>query len=198
MFKVRLTRRVANFGVAIVGRGPGSRVEPRVVRGGDENRLTGYAALPFDQNPYVTEFGSPVAAAGAIRPAPGTYHVVFDSPTAAGAGSFRFRFWIDDVEAPSATVVGRAVRRGAPIRIRVADGGSGIDVSSIEATLDGRPARAPLVGGEIRVATASVAAGRHRLRVALSDFQETRNNENVARILPNTRTVSANVTIVAG
>ena len=169
----------------------------RVVRGGDENRLTGYAALPFDQNPYVTEFGSPVAVAGAIRPAPGTYYVVFDSPTAAGAGSFRFRFWVDDVEAPSATVVDRTVRRGGPIRIRVADDGSGIDVSSIEATLDGRPARAPLVGSEIRVATASVAAGRHRLRVALSDFQETRNNENVMRILPNTRTVSVNVTIVA-
>ena len=197
VFKVHLTRRVANFGVAIVGRGPGSRVEPRVVRGGDENRLTGYAALPFDQNPYVTEFGSPVAAAGAIRPATGTYDVVFDSPTAAGAGSFRFRFWVDDVKAPSATVVGRTVRRGDPIKIRVADGGSGIDVSSIGATLDGQPARAPLVGSEIRIPTASVAAGRHRLRVALSDFQETRNNENVARILPNTRTVSVVVTIVA-
>ena len=101
VFRVRLTRPVANFGVAIVGRGPGSRVEPRVVRGGDENRLTGYAALPFDQNPYVTDFGSPVAAAGALRPSAGTYYVVFDSPTAAGGGSFRFRFWIDDVKAPN-------------------------------------------------------------------------------------------------
>ncbi|RIL06592.1 hypothetical protein DCC79_15345, partial [bacterium] len=118
VFRVRLTRAVANFGVAIVGRGPGSRVEPRVVRGGDENRLTGYAALPFDQNPYVTDFGSPVPAAGAIRPAPGTYYVVFDSPTAAGAGSFRFRFWIDDVKPPAATIVSRSVRRGDPIRVR--------------------------------------------------------------------------------
>ena len=49
--------------------GPGSRVEPRVVRGGDENRLTGYAALPLDQNPYVEEFGEPVPVAGALRPA---------------------------------------------------------------------------------------------------------------------------------
>jgi hypothetical protein len=93
--------------------------------------------------------------------------------------------------------VSRTVRRGDPIRLRVSDGGSGIDVRSIGATVDGRAARAPLVGNEIRVATASVAAGRHRLRVALSDFQETRNNENVARILPNTRTVSLTVTIVA-
>jgi subtilisin family serine protease len=197
VFRVRLTRPVANFGVAIVARGPGSRVEPRVVRSGDENRLTGYAALPFDQNPYVTEFGSPVPAAGALRPAAGTYDVVFDSPTAAGAGSFRFRFWVDDVKPPTAALAARKVRRGDPIRIDVTDAGSGIDVSSIEATLDGSPARAPLVGRQIRVATGSLAPGRHRLRVALSDFQETRNNENVLRILPNTRVLSVVVTIVA-
>ena len=197
VFRVRITRPVANFGVAIVRQGPGSRVEPRVVRGGDENRLTGYAALPLDQNPYVEEFGEPVPVAGALRPQPGTYYVVFDSPTRAGAGSFRFRFWIDDQAPPRASPVSRTVRRGDPIRIRVSDGGSGIDVRSIGATVDGRAARAPLVGNEIRVATASVAAGRHRLRVALSDFQETRNNENVARILPNTRTVALTVTIVA-
>ena len=197
VFRVRLTKRVANFGVAIVSRGPGSRVEPRVVRGGDENRLTGYAALPFDQNPYVMDFGRPVPVAGAIRPSTGIYHVVFDSPNAAGAGTYRFRFWVDDVRPPAAAIGSRKVRRGDPIRVTVTDGGSGIDVSSIEATLDGREARAPLVGREIRVATGTLAPGRHRLRLALSDFQETRNNENVLRILPNTRIVSATVTIVA-
>ncbi len=197
VFRVRLAKPVANFGVAIVSRGLGSRVEPRVVRGGDENRLTGYAALPFDQNPYVTDFGSPVPVAGAVRPSAGTYYLVFDSPNAAGAGTYRFRFWVDDVKPPAAAIVSRKVRRGDPIRVTVTDGGSGIDVSSIEATLDGREARAPLVGREIRVATGTLAPGRHRLRLALSDFQETRNNENVLRILPNTRTVSANVTIVA-
>jgi hypothetical protein len=196
VFRVRLTKPVANFGVAIVSRGPGSRVEPRVVRSGDENRLTGYAALPFDQNPYVTDFGSPVPAAGAIRPSAGTYYVVFDSPNAAGAGAYRFRFWVDDAKPPAAAIVSRKIRRGDPIRVTVSDGGAGIDVSSIEARLDGREARAPLVGREIHVATGSLAPGRHRLRLALSDFQETRNNENVARILPNTRIVSATVTIV--
>lgn len=70
-------------------------------------------------------------------------------------------------------------------------------MSSIEAVLDGRPARAPLVGREIRVPTSSLRAGRHRLRLSVSDFQETRNNENVLRILPNTRTVSVTVTVRA-
>ena len=118
------------------------------------------------------------------------------APTPPGPGRYRFRFWVDDVKPPAAAIVSRKVRRGDPIRVTVTDGGSGIDVSSIEATLDGREARAPLVGREIRVATGSLAPGRHRLRLALSDFQETRNNENVARILPNTRIVSATVTIV--
>jgi len=196
VFHVRITRPVANFGVAIVQRGPGSRVEPRVVRGGDENRLTGYAALPFDQNPYVEDFGTPVPVAGALRPSPGTYYVVFDSPTAAGAGSFRFRFWVGDVTPPSAAPIRRTVSPGEPIRFRVADGGgSGIDVRSLDATLDGRPARAQLVGREVRVPTAGLRAGRHRVRLSLADFQETHNNENALRILPNTRTVSVTVTV---
>ena len=70
-------------------------------------------------------------------------------------------------------------------------------MSSIEATLDGQQARAPLVGREIRVATTMLCAGSSSpSALALSDFQETRDNENVARILPNTRVVAATVTIV--
>ncbi len=40
-----------------------------------------------------------------------------------------------------------------------------------------------------------VAPGTHRLRLRLSDYQETRNMENVARILPNTRVVVTSVRI---
>jgi subtilisin family serine protease len=197
VFRVRITRAVANFGVVITRRGTGSRVEPRVVRGADEDRLTGYAALPLDQNPYVPEFGSAVPAAGAIRPAPGTYYVVFDSPTRAGAGTFRFRFWVDDVTPPRATIMRRTVRAGEPLRVGVQDAGSGVDVRSIEATLDGRPAPARPAGSEIRLPTTRLSAGRHKLRIELADYQETRNNENVTRILPNTRVVTAWVTIRA-
>jgi len=197
VFQVRIGTGVANFGVVVIRRGPGSRVEPRVVRDADENRLTGYSALPLDQNPYVEEFGTAVPAAGALRPAPGTYDIVFDSPTTAGAGTFRFRFWVDDVVPPKATVARRTVRQGEPIRLRVADPGSGVDVRSIEATLDGRTTRARLIGSEIRIPTVGVGAGRHRLRVSLADYQETRNNENVTRILPNTRVVSPAVTVAA-
>jgi hypothetical protein len=195
VFRVRITRRVANFGVVITQRGPGSKVEPRVVAGGDESRLTGYVALPLNLNPYTADFGEPVLAAAAVRPAPGTYHVVFDSPTKAGAGTYRFRFWIDDVTPPTARLLSPSARPGQPFRVRVQDAGSGVDPGSIQARLDGRPVSARLRGREIRVATGGLAPGRHSLRVELSDYQETRNDENVTRILPNTRVLTTRVTI---
>ena len=195
VFRVRVTGRIANFGVAVIRRGPGSRVEPRIVADGNENRLTGYPALPLNLNPYVDEFGEPTLVAGAIDPRPGTYHVVFDSPTRANAGTFRFRFWMNDATPPSATLTSRTVRRGSPLVLRVRDTGAGIDPMSLEATIDGQPARALLREGTIRVPTASLAPGEHRLRVELADYQETRNMENVARILPNTRVVAARVTV---
>ena len=86
VFRLRLTKPAANFGVVIVHRGRGSRVEPRVVAGLDENRLTGYAGLPTNHNPYMDAFGEPTLAAGALSPIPGEYGVVFDSAGQAGAG----------------------------------------------------------------------------------------------------------------
>jgi subtilisin family serine protease len=191
VFRIVLRRPVANLGVAITWRAPGVRVEPRVVADGDENRLTGYAALPFNLNPYVDEFEDPTLVAGAIQPPAGTYAVVFDSPTAAGAGAFRFRFWTNDTTPPSARLTARVLRVGMPLRVRVADAGSGIDPRSLEATVDGRSVTAALRGNEVRVGTAGIPPGPHRLRLRLADYQETRNMENVARILPNTRVVSA-------
>jgi hypothetical protein len=195
VFRVRVTGRVANFGVVITQRGAGSRVEPRVVAEGNENRLTGYPALPVNLNPYVDELGEPTLVAGAINPRPGTYHVVFDSRSSAGAGSFRFRFWMNDVTPPTATIESRRVRVGSAVRIRVRDAGAGVDPGSLEATVDGRSAQATLRGGMVTVSTAGLAVGEHRLRVELADYQETRNMENVGRILPNTRVVSARVTV---
>ena len=187
VFRVRVDRPVANFGVVIVSRGKGVTVEPRVVVARDENRLTGYAALPVNLNPYLAGFGERTLVAGALAPAPGVYDVVFDSATAQGAGAFTFRFWIDDRTRPSARLVTRSVRRGEPIRIRVADTGSGVDPGSVVARLGRRSLRATVANGVARIATADVPRGTHTIRFQISDYQETRNFENVARILPNTR-----------
>jgi hypothetical protein len=39
------------------------------------------------------------------------------------------------------------------------------------------------------VAVADLAAGRHSLTFTASDYQETKNTEDIAGILPNTRTL---------
>src|SRR5207249_5679914 len=52
VYRVRIRRRLANFGVTVTSVDRGVRVEPRLVRADDENRLAGYPALPFDENPY--------------------------------------------------------------------------------------------------------------------------------------------------
>ena len=134
-------------------------------------------------------------AAGAIMPTPGTYAVVFDSPTRAGAGAFTFRFWVDDTTPPSARLTTRSVRVGLPLRVGVGDAGAGIDPRSLEATLDGRSVSARLVRDEVRISTNGVTPGKRRLRLSVADYQETRNMENVARILPNTRVLTATVTV---
>ena len=190
VFRVRIRRPVANFGVAITRRAPGVRVEPRIVAAGDENRLTGLTALPFDVNPYGRDYGGPVLAAGAIAPTPGSYDVVFDSGSSAGAGAFTFRLWLDDRAPPSVTLPSRTVVRGKPLVVVLRDAASGVDPASIRVTVDNRaPTAVRFQSGRIAIPTAGLGVGRHGLRVEAADFQETRNMENVRGVLPNTRQV---------
>ncbi len=198
VYRIRLTKRVANFGVVVIRRGPGSRVEPRVVAEVDENRLTGYAGLPVAHNPYLEEFRAPVPAAGALSPVPGEYAVVFDSPTRAGAGAFTFRYWVNDVTPPTLRLRTRVVNRGDPVLLTVSDSGSGVYPESILASIDGLQVSASYRRDVVRIPSGKLKPGRHRLRVRVSDYQETKNTENVARILPNTRSLVATMTIRRG
>jgi subtilisin family serine protease len=196
VFRVRLRRPAANLGVAIVSRAPGVKVEPRLVAAGDENRLTGLTALPFDVNPYGRDYGGLVLASAAIAPRPGSYDVVFDSATKAGAGAFTFRLWLDDRTPPTVVVASRTARRGAPLVVRLRDAGSGVDPHSIRIAVDGRTPSVPrFAAGRISVPTAGLAAGRHSLRVEAADYQETRNMENVRGVLPNTRVLQTSFVV---
>jgi hypothetical protein len=161
----------------------------------DENRLTGYAGLPINHNPYLDEFRDSVLAAGALSPAPGDYAIVFDSGTRAGAGRFTFRFWVDDVTPPTLRVRARTVASGRPLQVAASDSGSGVYPESIIATVDGQRRSADLRRGVVSVSTRGLAPGTHRLRLRVSDYQESKNTENVARILPNTRTLATTITI---
>jgi hypothetical protein len=191
VFRFRIAKRVANAGVVITQLGRGSAVEPRIVAGRDENRLTGYAGLPVNHNPYMDEFREPLGAAAVLSPALGEYAVAFDSATRAGAGAFTFRYWVDDVTPPTVRLRSRNVARGTPLTVAVTDAGAGIYPGSIRVVIDGSSVRATLRGKRLSIPTRSLSAGSHRLRVRVSDYQESKNTENVARILPNTRWMTA-------
>jgi hypothetical protein len=186
-FRVVLRRPVENFGVAVVS----GLVQPRVVRAGDENRLVGYAGLPLNINPYGDRFNTPQAVAGAERPRAGAYDVVFDSP---GVGDrFTFRFWINDRTPPTARLLARSARGAVPVR--VSDAGAGIDPRSLRATLDDRSVGVTLSRDIARVDLLGFGSGTHRLVFSVSDYQESKNTENTAGVLPNTRTLRATITV---
>ena len=195
VFRLVLGRPAANFGVVVTSRSKGVRVEPRIVYAGDERRLTGYAALPFNLNPYLRTFGSPVLAAGTILPAAGSYDVIFDSRSAATAGKFAFRFWINDSTPPTAALKTRRVKLGTRLVVAVTDRASGVDPASLVVEIDGQDRRATLAGGSVRIPTAGLRKGRHTLRFQVSDYQETRNMENVGLILPNTRILTTSFVV---
>jgi subtilisin family serine protease len=195
VFRLTLGRPATNFGVVVTSHAKGVRVEPRVVHAGDERRLTGYPALPFNLNPYLRTFGEPVLAAGTILPAAGAYDVVFDSPSAAKAGAFAFRFWINDSKPPAVAFAAKRVKLGAPLALTVTDRGSGVDPASLVVLVDGKERRAGLAGSKVRVQTGGLAKGRHTLRFQVSDYQESRNMENVGPILPNTRIVETSFVV---
>jgi hypothetical protein len=63
------------------------------------------------------------------------------------------------------------------------------------ASIDGREANWRPQRGRILVRTAGLGRGRHTLALQVSDYQESRNMENVGPILGNTRTLRVRVTI---
>jgi subtilisin family serine protease len=195
VFRVRITRPVANFGVAVIAQARGVQIEPRVVAAGDESRLIGYTGLPLDLNPYRASFGEPRPIVGAVRPAPGEYDVVFDTGSAAVAGAFHFRFWINDTTPPRLRLLTPAVARNRPVRISAVDTGSGVDAQSIIARIGGLRRRATFGAGVVNVNTQGLRPGRYRLVLRVSDRQETRNMENVPTILPNTARLETFVTV---
>jgi subtilisin family serine protease len=183
-FKVSISGRPANFGAVVLA---GTAV-PHVVFDGLEDHLAGYTGLPLDLNPYRATYGRRVRVAGAVLPAAGAYDLVFDTRSARDAGKFTFRYWVNDVTPPrlSAAIVKRT------IVVRATDAGAGVDPSSVVALLDGKQVHATWRAGAFRVPT---AAGRHTLVIEVGDYQETKNMEDVAKILPNTATLRVNARV---
>jgi hypothetical protein len=195
VFRFVLRRRVANFGVVIVSHARGVRVSPRLVANGDENRLVGYTALPTTLNPY-QEFAQPEPVVAAVLPDPGRYEFVFDTPTGARPGAFRFRLWVDDTTPPTIRLLNRTAVAGRPIRFAVRDSGSGVDPRSLDVRVGTK--RFPFFrysDGVLSIRSKALGAGSHSVVVTASDYEETKNMEDVGPVLPNTRVVRATVTV---
>ena len=180
---MRLTRPVANFGVVdhraragLPGRAAGRRGRRREPADG----LRGAAAQPQPLRRRVRR----ARARRRRRPParPGLYHVVFDSPTTARARALPLPL-LDRRRASRRARARRAARFARASRSASAsrDAGSGIDVRLARG--DVRRPQATARGSWARASGSprdGLAPGRHRLRSQLSDYQETRNNENVA------------------
>ena len=188
VFHVQLARPVANFGVAVTAGSPS--IEPRVVRNADENQLTGDIGLPYNANPYLPSFGIPTKVAGAALPTAGAYDVVFDSPAPTDGGAFTFRFWIGDTTPPRLKLIST---RGGRFRARATDAGSGVDPFFVRFFVDGhrRAARYEIGKGLVTASLRGLKRGRHGFTLLVSDYQETKNMENVHNILPNTSRLHA-------
>ena len=61
--------------------------------------------------------------------------------------------------------------------------------------VDGEETRGRFAAGQVRTSTAGLTRGRHVLRLQISDYQETRNMENVGPILPNTRILTTSFVV---
>ncbi|HVN61312.1 MAG TPA: S8 family serine peptidase [Gaiellaceae bacterium] len=191
VFRVHSSGTVANFGVAVLTQAPGVTVTPRITYAGDENHLAGYTALPFALNPYQTDFYALEPVASVTLPSAGDYEVVFDTPTGAKPGKFTFRYWVNDKTPPAVALVGSTATAAAGLRLKVTDTGSGVDPSTLVATVDGKKRGIVYAAGRAVVTLKGLAAGTHRVTVVASDVQESKNNENTGPVLPNTTTFGA-------
>ena len=130
-------------------------------------------------------------------PAAGSYDIVFDTLRTGSRARSRSGFG-------SATPLRRRSSSGSarsggapPSRSARPTPAAGIDPASFVLRVDGRERPARLAAGRILVATNGLRPGRHTVFLQVSDYQESRNMENVAKILPNTRILRARFTVTA-
>ncbi len=192
-YRVTIPAGIANFGAVVLS----GTAEARIVLAGNETRLAGYAALPLYLNPYTDRYGEHVPAVGVAVPAPGAYDIVLDTHAAAKAGAYSFHYWVNDTTPPAIRVLTAKVAVGKTLAIALTDTGAGVDPGSIVVRIDGakRTYRFSRAAGRINVSLGSLGRGRHKLVVTAADWQETKNNENQSRILPNTRTLTTSFVV---
>ena len=209
LYSIVVSDPVANFGAAVIA-GSGL-VHPWVLGSKDENDVQGYAATPVNVNNLTPHFPLDIGAAAAVFPTAKTYFIAVDSGRdpftgRSLAGSYVLRSWMNDVTPPLVGLVTGRVSAGRPtIAIRALDAGAGIDpysfVLSYGGALVGAAAYDPASGVAIfplPKEAPKLKAGKRRLTVGASDFQEAKNVDSIGdSIMPNTTYASGTIRVVA-
>ena len=184
-YRLRLTRPVANFGVMIIRRGRGSRRRAAGRRRAGREPADRVRGASVGHNPYLEEFRAPTLAAGALSPSPASTRVVFDSAARAGAGSFRSATGWTTSPRPRSTLARRRSRADSRFRSRRRTPAQGCTESRSSRPSTARPARDDVPRRRDPLPTQQRSpAGRTGSASASPTIQETKNTENVARILP--------------
>jgi hypothetical protein len=100
---------------------------------------------------------------------------------------------VNDTTPPSIRVRRGTHVIGKPIRVAIRDSGSGVDPHALHAKIGKRLVRIRYAHGVLSIPTKGLRAGRHALVVRASDWQETKNMEDVGPVLPNTRVLHTTV-----
>ena len=176
VYRFDLARRAANLGATIESK---AGVRPLLLTALDENRLAGESGLPLDVGPTLT--GAPLPATGVIDAQPGSYFVVVDSATAATAGSYRLRLWVDDRSPPRAGRLRvRRTHAGVRLELPLLDDGSGVDPRWFECGLSrigdsGSCGDVSFVGGRAIVHVPRLTRGAtYALALQVGDYAESR------------------------
>jgi hypothetical protein len=203
---------VVNAGVSILAQSDGARIDPWYLGRKDENTVQGFTGTPVDVNELTYDYLQPIGVAGVAFPQPGTYYVAVDSGRGQFddrrlAGRYTLRSWVNDVRPPAVQLLTARVTAGRPtLAFRTTDTQSGVDPASLTIGYQGVLVGAGSFDRATGIATfplpASVPALRAatvQVRLMSSDFQEAKNVDTSGRkLMPNTRTTSVRVRVVAG
>ena len=212
LYVTSVDKPLVNIGVSVVAASANSLVDPWFLGSKDERDIQGYAGTPVNQNDLMLDFGIDIGAAGAAFPRQKQYYVAVDSRSdpftdAPLPGRYRLRSWQNDLKPPVARILTIRVGAGRPtIVARILDAKSGVDPFSLTIAY-----RSSLVGAAAYDADSGLAvfplpadappipAGKTRLVLTASDFQEAKNLETIGNdLMPNTAFKTVTLHAVAG
>jgi minor extracellular serine protease Vpr len=203
---------LVNMGVAVWGTSNGALVDPWFLGSKNEHDVQGYDGTPVNQNELMFDFSVDIGAAGTVFPRLGQYYVSVDSGSdpftrQSLPGRYVVRSWQNDLKPPVAKILTTRVGAGHPtIVARVSDAKSGVDPLSLvigyRNALIGAALYDPFSGLAVFPLPSNaprVPAGRTRLQLEASDFQEAKNLETISNnLMPNTTFKSVRLHAVKG